>query len=434
MNYTPSYIIARFLVTVCLLGNAVAEPANGVETASDDLTFSRSKLHSWNEIELDTLSRLWIESLPELPADPTNAVADNQDAAKLGKKIFFDKRFSKNGKISCANCHNPDKYFTDGLQLSNGIGQTRRHAPGLLGVAYGTWFFWDGRSDSQWSQALGPLENGVEHGGNRTQYAHIIQDDPKYLQIYKDIFGEMPDISDRVRFPDNAGPVTDIEAEQSWQKMNPTDQKIITRIFVNIGKVIAAYERQLMPGKSRFDDYVQAVRENKIDAMKSILNDAEVEGLRLFIGKANCSICHTGPLFTNYDFKNIAVPKVKKLGSDLGRFRGVKFVLENQFNCLGEYSDAKKEDCAELKFIKYTRDDTMAAFKVPSLRNVAGTAPYMHAGQFKTLKEVLEHYQKRPLSRVGHSDLLQVKLTDDDLIKLEAFLHTLSSNTQDINP
>ena len=419
-----------FLILSMSLGVSQAAPENSISAANVKVNNGEQQLdnlHRWNAAEKDTLRRLSIDSLTQLPPDPTNAVGDNKMAGVMGKKIFFDKRFSKNGKVSCATCHDPEHYFTDGLSLSNGVGQTRRNAPSLVGVAYGVWFFWDGRSDSQWSQALGPLENGVEHGGNRTQYAHLIHDELEYRRMYESVFGEMPDISDRVRFPDNAGPVSNEDAANAWRRMAPADQKTVTRIFTNIGKVIAAFERQLKPGKSRFDDYVKAVLENDTEAMKTTLNEAETAGLHLFIGKANCAICHTGPLFTNFDFKNIAVPKVKKLGSDYGRFNGVQKVQESEFNCLGEYSDAAKSDCAELQFIKFTRDDTVGAFKVPGLRNVAQTAPYMHAGQFKDLKEVLKHYQKRPRSRIGHSDLLPTKLTDDDLVKLEAFLHTLTS-------
>ena len=397
------------------------------QTSPTDKERLTQNLHDWSSDELKILRRMWIGSLPPLPTDPTNKFADNSDAATLGKKIFFDPQFSANGKISCASCHDPKLNFTDGKNVSDGMGgKTRRNSPSIVGVAHGAWFFWDGRTDSQWSQALGPLESGVEHGGNRSQYAHTVASNPDYRKMYESIFGPLPDLSDKVRFPEKAGPVSSHEARQAWQAMSTDDQKTVTRIFVNIGKAIAAYERKLMPGPARFDHYVEAALEKDLAKMQQIFNEKETKGLKLFIGSATCSICHMGPLLTNYDFKNVAVPKVKSIGKDQGRFDGAQIVMKSQFNCLGEYSDAVENDCKELKFIKFTVDSTLGAFKVPSLRNVELTAPYMHAGQFATLSEVLKHYQNPPLSRMGHSDLLKFKLTDEDLENLEAFLKTLT--------
>ncbi|MDH3981047.1 MAG: cytochrome-c peroxidase, partial [Gammaproteobacteria bacterium] len=106
---------------------------------------------AWSESEVATLRSLWIGSLPPLPPDPSNAVADDPAAAALGHRLFFDPRFSANGEIACVSCHLPEKAFTDGLGRAQGMGTTRRGAPMLIGAAYNAWFFWDGRSDSQWS-------------------------------------------------------------------------------------------------------------------------------------------------------------------------------------------------------------------------------------------------------------------------------------------
>ena len=133
----------------------------------------------WSEAEIAILRTQWLDSLPPLPADPSNGFADNPRAAKLGQRIFFDPRFSSNGKVSCATCHQPAMGFTDGLGRAQGIGQTTRSTPGIAGIAYSPWFFWDGRADSQWAQALGPLEDGREHGADRTFYARMLHDDPR---------------------------------------------------------------------------------------------------------------------------------------------------------------------------------------------------------------------------------------------------------------
>ena len=381
----------------------------------------------WSAAEIAVLRSLWIDSLPPLPADPTNAVADNPRAAALGREFFFDTRFSANGEIACATCHKPELAFTDGRARARGLSKTRRSTPTIVGTAYSPWFFWDGRSDSQWSQALSPLENSKEHGGSRMQYAHLIYKDPEYRKKYEAVFGPMPDLSDRNRFPEKAGPVDDDEPYEAWEAMSEPDQELVTRIFTNIGKAIAAYERQIMPGKARFDEYVEALIANQPAAMQKTLTPEEVAGLRLFIGKGMCISCHFGPLFTNHAFQNVATEIAPGLPKDYGRFRGVQEVIRSEFNCLGKYSDADKGDCVELKFVKKSGVDLMGAFKVPTLRNVAETAPYMHSGQMADLKHVLLHYSRAPKSALGRSHLVPVNLTAEESIQLVAFLHTLSS-------
>ena len=396
----------------------------------------------WSKSELVLLKRQWIGSLPALPPDPSNKYADNLSAAKLGHLLFFDRRLSVNGKVSCATCHVPEKRFTDGLARSKGIGETARSAPGLIGVAHSPWFFWDGRSDSLWSQALGPLEAKVEHGGNRLMYAHVIYRDDAYRQAYETLFGQLPDLDDRKRFPPSGSPAGDKEEQSAWNTMSLADQQVINRIFVNIAKAIAAYERKLMPGASRFDHYVEALLDER-STSQGILSADEIAGLKLFTGKAMCVTCHQGPLFTNHAFHNVAAPNESthkpkfmlgalylfkdKPKADVGRYDGVRKVQASEFNCLGEYSDAEENDCAELRFASTSYRNTLGAFKVPSLRNVALTAPYMHAGQLETLDQVLKHYNEPPMAPSGHSELVPLSLDNQQLAQIKAFLHTLDS-------
>ena len=208
----------------------------------------------WSEEDLTTLRGLWIGSLPPLPTDPSNQYADNPEAAAFGQKLFFDTRFSSNGEVACATCHLPDKQFQDGTPLAHGVGTTTRRTMTIIGTAYSPWLFWDGRKDSQWAQALGPMESPVEHGGNRTFYAHLVAE--QYADEYTALFGPLPDLS---TLPRNAGPVADPEAAANWEAMSPQEKEAVTRIYVNMGKSIAAYERFLIPGESRFDQYVEAV-------------------------------------------------------------------------------------------------------------------------------------------------------------------------------
>jgi cytochrome c peroxidase len=359
-----------------------------------------------------------LAELGSLPPDPTNRVADDPRAAALGRQLFFDTRLSSNGRVACSACHLPDRGFQDGIALAHGVGTTTRRTMPIAGTARSPFLFWDGRKDSLWAQALGPLESLVEHGGSRAQYAHVIAE--FYARDYEHVFGALPDLR---QVPRSAGPVPDREAASAWDALSTAQRDDVTRVFVNIGKAIAAYERRLVFGESRFDQYVAAATTGQ--SVRSILTDDEIEGLRLFIGKANCTQCHSGPLLTSNEFHNTGVPPRPELASDHGRLTGATAVLGDEFNCRSEWSDSR-ERCSELEFIVTGEHTLDGAYKVPSLRNVAERAPYMEAGQFATLAEVLQHYNRAPAAVTGHSDLRPLRLTAVELRQLEAFLRTLS--------
>src|SRR5215213_1995893 len=374
---------------------------------------------AWNQDEITTLRGLWIGSLPALPPDPSNKVADDERAVTLGQQLFFDTQLSVNGKVACASCHLPEQEFQDGKPLGQGVGTTARRTMPIAGTAYSPWLFWDGRKDSQWAQALGPMENPVEHGGNRTFYAHLIAE--LYADEYAALFGPLPDLS---YLPRNAGPIVDSEAAANWEAMSPDEKEAVTRIYVNIGKSIAAFERHLNPGESRFDQYVEALLNNDPSA-DDVLTPDELAGLKLFIGEANCTNCHNGPLFTNNDFHNTGVPTVASLPEDTGRSLGAQQVLADEFNCLSTYSDAKPDQCSELNFLVIDEHQQERQYKPPSLRNVAERGPFMHAGQFATLEEVLNHYNTAPEAPVGHSELQPLNLTEKQIAQIIAFLKAL---------
>ncbi|MGY8813410.1 MAG: cytochrome-c peroxidase [Gammaproteobacteria bacterium] len=383
--------------------------------------------HVWDENEKAHLSSLNLNKLPPLPNDPTNNVADNPAAAIFGRHLFFDSRLSSNGKVSCATCHKPELKFTDGLPRAQGVGVTPRKSMTIIGTAYSPWLFWDGRKDSQWSQALGPMESPVEHGGNRSMYAHTIQKDVSYLDQYESLFGEFPDISNQQQFPVAAGPIANTLANDAWEKMTPESQHTINKIFVNMGKAIAAYERLIMPGPSRFDVYADAVEAGDAALMAKEFTEIEAEGLRLFIGKAQCINCHNGPLFTNNSFHNTGVPPAIDLPPYFGRIEGVYQAKNDPFNCLGLYSDDVEKNCPHLQYARTEGQEIVAAFKTPTLRNVADTSPYMHSGQIDSLTKVISHYSEAPLAVRGHSELAQLNLSLEEMQNLDAFLRTLSS-------
>jgi cytochrome c peroxidase len=375
-------------------------------------------VHDWTADETNVLRTLWIEALPPIPVDLSNAYGEDPRAASLGRKFFFDKRFSGNNEVSCGTCHREDYAFTDDLPLAHGMGTTGRRTMTLIGSAYYPWLFWDGRKDSMWSQALGPLESTVEHGVSRTFSARIIEE--HYKAEYEAIFGSLPDLGGLIKLAARPG-LDDPSAYKAWIKYPLDKREAVNRVYANMGKAIAAYVRTIVPGTSRFDDYVSAVVEGRVKELPTIFNDDEAEGLKLFINKAKCTGCHTGPLFTNGEFHNLQIPATPGMPFDEGRAEGIIQVLSDEFNCLGPYSDASGKQCAELWFMDTEKQKYTGAMKTPTLRNVVERPPFMHAGEFKTIREVLEFYNRSKSPEVEHQSL-----TKNDMKKLEAFLGTLS--------
>lgn len=375
----------------------------------------------WSEAERAAIESLWIGNLGPVPPDPSNRVADDPAAAALGEHLFFDARLSANGAVACATCHQPAKGFQDGIALGQGIGTAARRTMPLVGAAYSPWYFWDGRSDSQWAQAFGPLENPVEHGGNRTQVARLIAE--YYRADYESIFGPLADLSD---LPEHAGPAGDDAARAAWNGLGEEQRVQVNTVVANAGKALAAYQRTLLPVPTRFDRYVEALRAGDARAAGTLLSEEELNGLRLFVGRANCTQCHNGPLLTNHFFHNTGVPPPSGAEPDPGRALGMQIVLQDEFNCLGPYSDAAAEECTELRFMPRGGFEFTGAFKVPGLRDVAGRAPYMSAGQIATLEEVMAHYNAAPVPATGHTDLRPLGLTAQEQRDLVAFLRTLS--------
>jgi cytochrome c peroxidase len=335
----------------------------------------------WSVVEENVLRSLWIGSLPPLPKDISNKVADSLKAVNLGHRIFFDPRFSADGNISCATCHQPGRAFTDGLVDARGIGQVRAHTPSIIGVAYSPWFFRDGRSDSLWAQSLSPLENQVEHGSTRTHYAKVLYSDSKYRAAYEELFKPLPMLLDDERFPTvatpNSGPTVYakipnrkdndkiVTPDMIWEKMKFEDRLVVNRIFINIGKVMAAYERLLLPGASKFDKYVEAVLNKDINAQTELFDEDEVAGLGIFIGKGNCVQCHNGPLLTNNDFHNTGVKSRYGAQTDKSRSEGILFVLSDPFNCFGAFSDAFLKSVQNLDLQKSMRRNLLEVLERP---------------------------------------------------------------------
>ena len=411
------------LVAVPLL----QEPAATDEPQRDPRVWIGSVDFTTDEVD----GMLELSPLPAPPPDPTNAVYENEHAARLGQAIFYDTGFSRTGTVSCATCHVPEKSFTDGKRRGVGIDVVRRNTMSLWNVAHNRWFFWDGRRDTLWAQALAPLEDPLEHDLSRMEVVHKIAADPGYRRGYENTFGPLPDVSDATRFPAAAQPVFDIESErgQAWREMQSEDRELVNRVFSNVGKAIAAYERKLVTPEAPFDAYVRGLREGKAVDQRSITDSAK-RGLRLFLGKARCHFCHFGPNFTDREFHDTRLDGDPPEGPDLGRYLGIQEVTVDPFNGIGPFSDDPTGE-AEVK-VGYLRLDahTVREFKTPSLRNARFTAPYMHDGRFDTLEEVVAFYntlEDAAPRKAGEKLLVPLNLDERELADLVEFLESLSA-------
>ena len=378
-------------------------------------------VHTRLQQQKHLLSTLHINNLSLPSQDESNRFLHNPLAIEFGKILFFDNMFSRNQKISCASCHQPKLFFTDGRKHSRGIRATLRNAPTLLGIGFSSWFFWDGRRDSLWSQAITPFEHPNEHGITRIQVLKIIENNALYLSTYQTLFGDFPELNSAI---DLATPLGDSLLQKNWRVLTTTHQKKINHAFANIGKAIAAYVSTLNPKPAKFDRYIDAINHQDLSEANQIYSEKEALGLEIFLSeKGQCLRCHNGPLLTNHDFHNIGS---SESSSDYGRLQGIGHALIDPFNCFGDYSDADMRLCAELRYAKTGGESLMGAFKVPTLRNVAETGPYMHNGRFKTLQTVLDHYNEAPISLIGHQELNILNLTKMDIESLIAFLKTLT--------
>jgi cytochrome c peroxidase len=386
-------------------------------------TLGSKAVDGWSAEEIAVLSSMRLSQLPPAPNDPSNAYETLPAAASLGQRIFSDRRFSGNGAVSCASCHQPDKQFQDGRPLGLGVGTGARRTMPLAAAGHSPFLFWDGRKDSLWSQALGPLEDPVEHGGNRLAYAHLIK--AHYRAEYEAVFGAMPDLS---RLPVEAGPLGTPDQQAAWAAMDEGMRREVSRVFANMGKALAAYQKTLRHGESRLDRYAEGVVRRDAAASR-ILDAPEKNGLRIFIGKGQCITCHNGPLLTDQHFHNTGLAPRVPGKPDPGRRAGIAKLRADEFNCLGRFSDARPEQCEELRFLAADDHAMEGAFKTPGLRDVALRAPYMHAGQIATLADVVRHYSNAPAATNGHGELKPVALSENEMQDLIAFLGTLSGSS-----
>ena len=415
---TPRNLSCRLKLWACIGWCALALSSSGC--TSDSATRPAEP----RDPELRLLSSLRWTKAHAIPTDPSNRYADDPRAADFGKILFFERRLSASGKISCATCHAPDRAFTDGRARARGAGPGSRNTPTLLGAAFARWLYWDGRRDSLWSQALVPIEASNEMDGNRMAVVRLVAQDSGLRKTYETIFGPLPGISWFRRLPIGAGPFGGAKSRDAWFRLPKAQRLRVNRIYANLGKALAAFERTLLPEPSRFDHYIKARLAGDDPSGAGLLSRQEARGLRLFTSeRARCLRCHNGPLLSNGGFHNLETGQLTGRGLDFGRSLGMRAVRMDEFNCLGPYSDADPDDCRSLRFMAEESAETLGAFKVPTLRAVSQTAPYFHDGRFETLEAVVRFYSRA--RRQDGQPVRPIRFSEAEIGDLVAFLKTL---------
>lgn len=371
-----------------------------------------------------------LSPLPAVPPDPTNKYADDPAAAKLGKLLFFDPALSgplvidsehgkvgQRGRVSCASCHDGvamDDRRIDPSHLSIGTGRGTRNSPPLVNAAHYRWANWAGRFDSQWSLTLVVIEKTEVMNGSRVDVARLIAE--RYRSEYEVAFATPPVLSDPRRFPSGAKPKPRPDAvDGPWEQMTDADRRAVDVVYVNAGKAVAAYLRLLNGRDAPFDRFVAG----KADT----IGVEATRGIKLFL--AHCKVCHDGPHFTDNKFHALAVaqfgPDVP--ATDFGRETDLPSLLAHELNSVGAFSDAR-----ETGKLAGAQPGQRGQFRTPTLRNISATGPYMHAGQFKTLANVVAFYNAgggEVPGIVKDPDIKPLRLSDREQADLVAFMKTL---------
>ena len=312
---------------------------------------------------------------------------------------------SSNGRISCATCHDPEHGFSEPRALAQGV-QNRvgsRHSPTLWNVAFSEFYFWDGRADSLWSQALQAIEGFAEMDFSRLEVAHFIAD--HHATEYESIFGTLPPISN---LPRSGKP-----GDSAWNGLSNSQRDDVQRVFANVGKALEAYQRKLVCSDTRFDRFIRG---------EVNLSNDEREGASEFL-QSGCDQCHSGPTLSDQAFHNIGIdhPGIP----DRGRISGVPALVDDIFNGTGVYSDDVGAGFSRLNRIAM-EENQLGSFKTPTLRGVGQRSHFGHLGNLVTLRQMINHYDDGPRNRdfVGQLDPL---LDNSDVrgeADIEAFLRT----------
>ena len=338
---------------------------------------------------------------PSFVPDPSNRVSGMVDAVALGRRLFFDKRLSRDQDRACTTCHDPDRFFADGRDRSVGLARTDRNAIALANLRLARWFGWGGAADSLWMQSLRPILDVRELGATAEMIHTRLAADGDLAARYERLFG-------------------------SNLASDPPEL-----VLVNCGKALAAFQETIVAGRTPFDAFRDALAAGDAEGIARYPMAAQ-RGLKIFVGTGRCSVCHHGPNFTNGEFDDIGVPFFAEPGRvDTGRHGGLAELRGSPFNLLGPHNDDPLDAAALPTRHIEPLHRNWGEFRVPSLRNVARTGPYMHNGSLATLRDVIRHYSQVDIERLHGDDggrvVRPLRLSQEEQADLISFLETLSS-------
>jgi cytochrome c peroxidase len=465
--------MARFrcFATACVAALAALGCGAGSNGGAPGAASNPSNPNAGKSTE-ELLSELAPDTLPSPPPDVSNRFADDSAAAALGEQLFLEPGFSgqmldldddgsprslgvrgQSGKVACNGCHDSKNEFLDVRspfkQITLGTGWTARRTPSLLDVGQASVVMWGGRRSTLYSQVFGALENPLEMNSSRLFFAEFIAN--HYRDEYEAIFGAaaLAPLSDTARFPALTADTTGCKLTQvvdhpratppdplyechgfpgdgaEYDALAPADQELVTRVVVNAGKAIGAYERLLTCGAGRFDDWVHG------DA--SALSDSEQRGAKLFVGKAGCIACHSGPFFSDQKFYALGVEEKPTRanifnGNDHGAAVDLLQGAADPLGINGAFSDGN--DGRLPADVNVSAADE-GAFRTPMLRCSSGRPSFMHSGLIGSLADVVAFFNRGgdgPGSYVGTSVLAPLGLSDDEQADLVAFLGALDGH------
>jgi cytochrome c peroxidase len=300
-----------------------------------------------------------------LPPAPGNRYSDNEDAAYLGFRLFFNTDLGSG--IGCPTCHLPELAFTDRKATSTGKQRGTRNTPTVFNAADLKVMFWDGRADSLWSQPLFAIENPLEMDSSRLELAHYVADNDTRA-MYEKVFGAMPAVE--------TWPATGKPGDAAFDGLPAATQDEVNRVAANLGKAFEAYMRKNRTSEAAIDHF--------LDGDSTKLIPLAQQGLELFVEKG-CATCHSGPMLTDEAFHNVGFPSLPDAAPDMGRAGAADILRANIFNLAGPYADPGPGVPATIK----AEPGEAGAFRTPSLRNITRTEPYGHDGSLETLRDVL---------------------------------------------
>ena len=328
------------------------------------------------------LRALGLNTLPPVSMPADNPLTDEK--AELGKLLFFDRRMSGNGLVSCASCHFPNAGWGDGNALSLGYPGTLhwRNSQTIINSAYQAKLFWGGEKTSLEAQAKSAWTGNIAGNLDPIMAEEILRQIPEYVRRFNEVFGtDSPTFDDALR-------------------------------------AVAAFEATVNSRNVPFDRYIRGD--------EGALSDSALRGAELFAGKAGCIRCHGGPLFTDQSYHNVGTPGNPDFEQDVLR----QITLRYQHRARGVPEEVYRTADRDLGLYYTTKQEVdKGKFRTPPLREVGQTAPYMHNGVFTTLSEVVAFYNEGGGTDANKDELIRpLGLTSDEMTDLTAFLESLTGD------